>query len=911
MKYSKFIFIALSLVALVSCENVLRESEDLPHRARPSKQVISVSVEAQIDSHMKESIGVVLGDQSECMDELWKWSTDDVVYAVYVSDGLQDICSSRSITIEQKDSSKAVIVFDQIPFDAQILSLEVGGNTVFGHNVPFGTMITKKMAYLRGEVEAEIGQKAISNVVLKNICNYLLVDLSNISFYGIRFDTKKVYISGKGLCGGESDMTICLDYEDVPRQKTIVAVNSRTTSLSVEVDFAEGKKQILEMESFNESPLVICVNDVPDDTPLMTVTANATLGASSKAACTDSELSIAAQNLWTWKSDDKVLATVEIHGYSGKIPCNIVNVDELDNNKAQIIFNSIPVEAVIKELSLGTNSAYGQVGKSANGIPREMIYASAEVISTAGEEHIGGIDLQHECSYLNVMADKLTIDGQQYDVNSISVSGLGVKDDGEPSIINLSSDSYSDCWWVSVSKRTTLLSVVASYSETAALLYSEDEISGISKIIKVRADNPKKAVFRTVLFNDGTLIVNQISAYANIDKALHNGELAVYPPLDSEHNYQFLDQNAPYYYLEGEEIPENEDDRKFIIDDLRDIEDVEAYFKNYYGETEGKARISALWEDNKSKIKKVQFGSTVRPKSMNIWFRNCSNLESVDVVGLDLSQCNGLWGTFMDCHKLKNIDVSGWNISQVETLSQIFNNCKLLEVLDVADWNTSKVMSFSRAFEGCDAIKSLEVGSWDMSASKTIRYIFAKCKRLTQIDVKNWNVSNVTNFVGVFEFCASLESIDVSKWNTSSAKNSFFKLFCDCSLLKELDLRSWDISGVREFDNLFSRCSSIKTIDLTGWKSTGIEKCGNMFRQCFSLETVYTDADFDVTKLYFTMTKGMFYQCSSLRGGLGTRIPEEKLQSDINPECSGRYFGRVDIISEDGTHLPGVFTLKK
>ena len=110
---------------------------------------------------------------------------------------------------------------------------------------------------------------------------------------------------------------------------------------------------------------------------------------------------------------------------------------------------------------------------------------------------------------------------------------------------------------------------------------------------------------------------------------------------------------------------------------------------------------------------------------------------------------------------------------------------------------------------------------------------------------------------------------------------------------------------------MFSRCSSIKTIDLTGWKPVSMERCPSMFRQCFALETIYTDADFDVTKLFFTMTKGMFYQCSHLKGGLGTMIPAEKLQSDINPECSGRHYGRVDMIAEDGTHLPGVFTVKQ
>ena len=912
MKYNKFLLLVLSLAVWTSCENVFDETDHSAHHARPSKEVITVSVAAQIDNSAKESVDAALQQQAEYLADLWKWSESDVAYAVYVSEGMQDVCSSKSIEIDSQDPTKAVITFDRIPYDATILAIEVGGSSVFGQEACMDAPLTKKMAYLKGEVEADKGQMEIVDVILSNQCRYLVLDLASISFYGIGFETDKVVINGSGLYGKDVEGRVILDYARLQSpEKALLAVSSAAVGLSVKVEFAEGEKQILELESLDEYPAVVCVGDVPDDTPLMTVTVDATLATSLKQECTDAELSLAAKDLWTWKSDDKVYATVEIHGYSGRIPCGQLTVDQTDDNKAHIVFDKIPVEAAIKEISVGDVGAYGQISDAGNGIPRTLVYASASVSSSVGADHIEGVELKHECSYLNVKAADLTVDGELHEVRSVSVSGVGVKDDGKPVIIPLFLQPSSDVWWVAVSNKTTLISVVASYAETAALLYSADGGSEYSKVIKVRTDNPQKAIFRTVLFADGTFIVNQISAYTNMDKALHGEELAVYPPLDGENNYVFLDQNAPYIYLEGEEIPEDPRDVRIIIDDLRNIEDVETYFKSYYGAEEGEARISTLWEENKSLIKSVQFGSTVRPKSMNIWFRGCSELETVDVEGLDLSQCNGLWGTFMGCSKLKSIDVSAWNLTATETISQLFNSCKVLETIDIANWNTGNIKSFSRAFEGCETVKFLDVSDWDMSCAKNIRYIFAKCKMITSIDVSKWDVSNVGNFVGAFEFCASLQHIDVSRWNTSSAYNSFFKVFCDCTLLQELDLRSWDVSNVKEFDNMFSRCSSIKTIDLSGWKPVSMERCPSMFRQCFALETIYTDADFDVTKLFFSVTKGMFYQCSHLKGGLGTMISAEKLQSDINPECSGRHYGRVDMIAEDGTHLPGVFTVKQ
>ena len=91
------------------------------------------------------------------------------------------------------------------------------------------------------------------------------------------------------------------------------------------------------------------------------------------------------------------------------------------------------------------------------------------------------------------------------------------------------------------------------------------------------------------------------------------------------------------------------------------VEDVETYFISYYGEAEGRAKLRTPWENEKSMIKSVQFGSTIRPRSMSLWFKGCSSLTDVNVSGLDLSQCESLWATFMDCTSLVNIDVSDWD----------------------------------------------------------------------------------------------------------------------------------------------------------------------------------------------------------------------------------------------------------
>ena len=84
------------------------------------------------------------------MSILRKWAEGDVAYAVYVSDGMQDVCPSKSMAIDDADPAKAVIIFDKIPYDAEIVAVEVGGSAVYGQETLMREPLTKKMAYFKG-----------------------------------------------------------------------------------------------------------------------------------------------------------------------------------------------------------------------------------------------------------------------------------------------------------------------------------------------------------------------------------------------------------------------------------------------------------------------------------------------------------------------------------------------------------------------------------------------------------------------------------------------------------------------------------------------------------------------------------------------------------------------------------------
>ena len=54
----------------------------------------------------------------------------------------------------------------------------------------------------------------------------------------------------------------------------------------------------------------------------------------------------------------------------------------------------------------------------------------------------------------------------------------------------------------------------------------------------------------------------------------------------------------------------------------------------------------------------------------------------------------------------------------------------------------------------------------------------------------------------MFTNCTSFNQ-DLSMWNTSSVTN-MIEMFSGCSSMKDIDLSSWSVNNVSEYDNFFN-----------------------------------------------------------------------------------------------------------
>ena len=149
-----------------------------------------------------------------------------------------------------------------------------------------------------------------------------------------------------------------------------------------------------------------------------------------------------------------------------------------------------------------------------------------------------------------------------------------------------------------------------------------------------------------------------------------------------------------------------------------------------------------------------------------------------------------------------------------------------------------------------------------------------------------------------FEGLSNLASIEgLQYFNTSKATN-MYHLFRGCSSLTSLDLSSFDTRNVTGMAYMFYNCSSLTSLDLSSFDTRNVTGMFMMFENCTSLRTIYAGEYWSTEKIEDEQSgKYMFWECSSLVGGEGTRFDD----SEYN-----HTYAHVD----EGPDNPGYLTWK-
>ena len=117
-------------------------------------------------------------------------------------------------------------------------------------------------------------------------------------------------------------------------------------------------------------------------------------------------------------------------------------------------------------------------------------------------------------------------------------------------------------------------------------------------------------------------------------------------------------------------------------------------------------------------------------------------------------------------------------------------------------------------------------------------------------------MENLQTIVGMKEYLNTSEVTDMRC------------MFTYCSGLTSLDLSRFDTSKVTDMSSMFSNCSGLTSLDLTSFNTSKVTDMKYMFIGCQNLRTIYAGIGWSTAAV--TSSSMMFYNCTSLVGGMGT-----------------------------------------
>ena len=128
---------------------------------------------------------------------------------------------------------------------------------------------------------------------------------------------------------------------------------------------------------------------------------------------------------------------------------------------------------------------------------------------------------------------------------------------------------------------------------------------------------------------------------------------------------------------------------------------------------------------------------------------------------------------FRDCQNLNSLDLSNFNTSNVNDMGSMFDGCnKLKQIKGINNFDTSKVKNMNSMFQNCNELEYLDLSYFNTVNVTNMKKMFNKCYKLKKIKgINDFYISNDTNITEMFQECDELEYLNLSKFNSSINRN--------------------------------------------------------------------------------------------------------------------------------------------
>lgn len=244
---------------------------------------------------------------------------------------------------------------------------------------------------------------------------------------------------------------------------------------------------------------------------------------------------------------------------------------------------------------------------------------------------------------------------------------------------------------------------------------------------------------------------------------------------------------------------------------------------------------------NDTKLRSVSFRGVLNADGITDWTSAFlqSGIESIDLTDVG-DAATAVHGTFQNCAGLRTA-VIPWAMAHVADASAMFAHDTSLTTLDTAAWRFGAVWNMSDMFNGCKNLAVLDASGWDLSSTTNMGLMFYGCPSLASLDSSGWHVAKAKYVDHMFDGCSSLTAVDVSGWNMSNVSLASY-MFYNCARLATLDTAAWSMPNVTDVSYMFAFCYSLATLDVGKLDLRRAVNLRYMFGNCGSLTTLDVSA---------------------------------------------------------------------
>lgn len=187
---------------------------------------------------------------------------------------------------------------------------------------------------------------------------------------------------------------------------------------------------------------------------------------------------------------------------------------------------------------------------------------------------------------------------------------------------------------------------------------------------------------------------------------------------------------------------------------------------------------------------------------------------------------------------LREMPSDAWDVSESGNLSVmawVKPNCEQYDLFIGAEGGMRTGKNCESLFAGYVNVERITFGRvLHTECAERMCDMFGYCASLTELDLSSFDTSGVWDMSYMFAGCKSLTGLDLSNFDTAEVQDMSY-MFEGCASLTKLDLSSFDTYSVVYMGYMFEGCASLTKLDLSSFDTPYVKDMSHMFSDCKSL----------------------------------------------------------------------------